>query len=80
MSTLKRPLFVKSDIDAAFGVFFDGFTKVIAGVAIMIGSIGLSSKVVLELYFLDLVLEFFSFMFLHGGLEIKHQKKQIIPQ
>lgn len=46
MSTLKRPLFVKSDIDAAFGVFFDGFTKVIAGVAIMIGSIGLSSKVV----------------------------------
>ncbi|MEG0713090.1 MAG: permease, partial [Niameybacter sp.] len=46
MANTKRGLFVKSDVDAAFGVFFDGFTKVIAGVGIMIGSIGLSSEIV----------------------------------
>ncbi|MGL4737968.1 MAG: hypothetical protein ACRCW2_10985 [Cellulosilyticaceae bacterium] len=46
MTGTKRGLFVKSDIDAAFGVFFDGFTKVIAGVGIMIGGIGLSNELV----------------------------------
>lgn len=46
MTNTKKGLFVKSDVDAAFGVFFDGFTKVIAGVGIMIGAIGLSSEIV----------------------------------
>lgn len=46
MTDTKRGFFVKSDIDAAFGVFFDGFTKVIAGVGIMLGAIGLSSEIV----------------------------------
>lgn len=42
----KVPLFKKADADATVGVFFDGFTKVIAGVGIMTGVLGISSQVV----------------------------------
>ncbi len=40
------PFFKKADVDATVGVFFDGFTKVIAGVGIMIGVLGISNETV----------------------------------
>lgn len=49
MATLtgnKGPLWVKSDLDATFGVFFDGFSKVIAGTGIMIGLMNMPSDIV----------------------------------
>lgn len=42
----KIPVFKRSDVDATIGVFFDGFTKVIAGVGILSGVIGISGKTV----------------------------------
>ena len=46
MNEVKIPLFKKSDLDAAIGVFFDGFSKVIVAIAILIGTFGLSSEIV----------------------------------
>jgi adenine/guanine/hypoxanthine permease len=44
----KIPFFKKADADACVGVFFDGFTKVIAGVGIMTGVLGLSGDTVFK--------------------------------
>lgn len=41
----KIPLFKKADLDASVGVFFDGFSKVIVGIAILAGTLGLSASV-----------------------------------
>lgn len=46
MNDVKIPLFKKSDLDASIGVFFDGFSKVIVAIAILIGTIGLDNKTV----------------------------------
>lgn len=40
------PYFKRTDVDATIGVFFDGFTKVIAGVGILTGVIGISGGTV----------------------------------
>lgn len=42
----KIPLFKRADADASIGVFFDGFSKVIVAIAILIGTLGLSGKIV----------------------------------
>lgn len=46
MDNINIPLFKKSDIDASIGVFFDGFSKVIIAIAILIGTFKLDSKTV----------------------------------
>ena len=40
------PLFKKADLDASIGVFFDGFSKVIVAVAILLGTFGLDGATV----------------------------------
>lgn len=42
----KAPLWVKSDLDATFGVFFDGFSKVIAASGIMVGLMNMPADIV----------------------------------
>lgn len=46
-SNFKYRWFARADIDAFFGVFFDGFSKVLAGVAIMIFGFGMPADIVL---------------------------------
>ena len=41
MGNVKIPLFKKADLDASIGVFFDGFSKVIVAIAILVGTFGL---------------------------------------
>ena len=36
MGNVKIPLFKKADLDASIGVFFDGFSKVIVAIAILV--------------------------------------------
>ena len=43
---VKIPLFKKADLDASIGVFFDGFSKVIVAVAILLGTFGLDGGTV----------------------------------
>ena len=45
-SKVNIPFFKRSDLDAAIGNFFDGFSKVIVAIAILIGTLGLGSDVV----------------------------------
>ncbi|NLI89302.1 MAG: permease [Epulopiscium sp.] len=45
-SNVKIPLFKPSDLDAAIGNFFDGFSKVIVAIAILIGTLQLDSDIV----------------------------------
>src|SRR5699024_8309313 len=44
--SVKIPLFKKADLDASIGVFFDGFSKVIVAVAILLGTFGLDGATV----------------------------------
>ena len=44
--SVKIPLFKKADLDASIGVFFDGFSKVIVAVAILLGTFGLDGGTV----------------------------------
>ena len=46
MENQKLPLFKRGDVDATIGVFFDGFTKIIVGVSILTGLMGLSHEIV----------------------------------
>lgn len=46
MGNVKIPLFKKADLDASIGVFFDGFSKVIVAIAILIGTFGLDGSTV----------------------------------
>lgn len=40
------PWFKSGDIDATIGVFFDGFTKILVGVSILSGTMGLSNDII----------------------------------
>lgn len=40
------PFFKKADLDASIGVFFDGFSKVIVAIAVMAGTLGMSSSTI----------------------------------
>ena len=44
--SVKIPLFKKADLDASIGVFFDGFSKVIVAVAILLGTFSLDGGTV----------------------------------
>ncbi len=46
MGNVKIPLFKKADLDASIGVFFDGFSKVIVAIAILVGTFGLDGGTV----------------------------------
>ena len=46
MGNVRIPLFKKADLDASIGVFFDGFSKVIVAIAILIGTFGLDGNTV----------------------------------
>lgn len=43
---LKIPLLKKGDMDATIGVFFDGFSKIIVGVGVLTGVMGMSQELV----------------------------------
>lgn len=44
--TVNIPLFKRGDVDASIGVFFDGFSKIIVGVGILTGVMGMSQDIV----------------------------------
>lgn len=44
--TVNMPWFKTGDVDATIGVFFDGFTKIIVGVSVLTGVLGLSDEMV----------------------------------
>ncbi|WMJ23545.1 permease [Paludicola sp. MB14-C6] len=46
MDNVKIPFFKKSDMDASIGVFFDGFSKVIVAIAVLVGTFKLDSGTV----------------------------------
>lgn len=70
-STTKFPLFKKADLDASIGVFFDGFSKVIVAIAILIGTFGLSSNVVFGTMMPGVMV---SVIVLNGGLWVYYRK------
>ncbi|NFG22969.1 permease [Clostridium botulinum] len=42
----KLPLFVPSDFDATVGAFFDGFSKILVAIAVLAGTLSISSEVI----------------------------------
>lgn len=44
--TLNIPWFKRGDIDATIGVFFDGFSKIIVGVGVLTGVMGMAQEIV----------------------------------
>ena len=42
----KLPLFVPSDFDATVGTFFDGFSKILVAIAVLSGTLCISSDVI----------------------------------
>ena len=41
---LNMPWFKRGDIDAVLGVFFDGFSKIIVGIGVLTGVMGMSFR------------------------------------
>lgn len=64
-SNVKIPLFKKADLDASIGVFFDGFSKVIVAIAILVGTFGLAGETVFGTMMPGVLV---SAIVLHGGL------------
>ncbi|SCH58183.1 Permeases [uncultured Ruminococcus sp.] len=75
MENVKIPFFKKSDLDASLGVFFDGFSKVIAAIAILTGTLQLGSDVVFGTMMPGVLV---SIIVLNGGLWLyyRHIAKQ----
>ncbi len=71
MSTAKIPLFKKADLDASIGVFFDGFSKVIVAVAILMSTFQLDGSLVFGTMMPGLML---STVILNGGLWLMYRK------
>lgn len=46
MGQVRIPLFKKADLDATIGVFFDGFSKVIVALSVLVGTFGLDASTV----------------------------------
>lgn len=65
MTSVKIPFFRKGDLDASIGVFFDGFSKVIVTIAILMGTFGLDSQTVFGVMMPGVLV---SALVLHGGL------------
>ena len=47
MEQVHVPLFKKADLDATIGTFFDGFSKVVVALSLLVGTLGLDSSTVL---------------------------------
>ena len=43
---LNIPWFKRGDVDAVIGVFFDGFSKIIVGIGVLTGVMGMSQDIV----------------------------------
>ncbi len=75
MGNVKIPLFKKADLDASIGVFFDGFSKVIVAIAILVGTFGLDGGTVFGTMMPGVLV---SVIVLNGGLWLyyRHIAKQ----
>ena len=75
MGNIKIPLFKKADLDASIGVFFDGFSKVIVAIAILVGTFGLNGGTVFGTMMPGVLV---SVIVLNGGLWLyyRHIAKQ----
>ena len=75
MGNVKIPLFKKADLDASIGVFFDGFSKVIVAIAILVGTFGLGGSTVFGTMMPGVLV---SVLALNGGLWLyyRHVAKQ----
>ncbi len=75
MGNVKIPLFKKADLDASIGVFFDGFSKVIVAIAILVGTFGLSGATVFGTMMPGVLM---TVIILNGGLWLyyRHVAKQ----
>ena len=62
---VKIPLLKKADLDAAVGVFFDGFSKVVVALSVLVGTIGLGFETVVGTMMPGLLV---SVVFLNGGM------------
>lgn len=65
MKRNKIPVFKKADLDATLGVFFDGFSKLIVAIAILLGTFGLTNLTVFNVMMPGL---FLGVLVLNGGL------------
>lgn len=65
MGNVKIPFFKKSDLDASIGVFFDGFSKVIVAIAILVGTFQLDNATVFGTMMPGVLI---SVILLNGGL------------
>ena len=65
VSSVKIPLFKKADLDASIGVFFDGFSKVIVAIAILVGTFGMENSTVFGVMMPGVMI---SVIVLNGGL------------
>lgn len=71
MEKAKIPFFKKADLDAAVGVFFDGFSKVIVAIAILAGTLGLDGKTIFGTMMPGV---FLTVVILNGGLWLYYRK------
>ncbi len=65
------PFFKKADLDAAIGVFFDGFSKVIVAIAVMAGTLGIRSETIFGTMMPGV---FLTVLILNGGLWLYYRK------
>lgn len=71
MEKARIPFFKKADLDAAVGVFFDGFSKVIVAIAILAGTLGLDGKTIFGTMMPGV---FLTVVILNGGLWLYYRK------
>lgn len=71
MEKTKIPFFKKADLDAAVGVFFDGFSKVIVAIAILAGTFGMDGKTIFGTMMPGV---FLTVVILNGGLWLYYRK------
>lgn len=51
---LNIPWFKRGDVDAVIGVFFDGFSKIIVGIGVLTGVMGMSQDKIVDCYNADI--------------------------
>ena len=71
MEKAKIPFFKKSDLDASIGVFFDGFSKVIVAIAVMAGTLGISSSTIFGTMMPGV---FLTVLIMNGGLWLYYRQ------
>ena len=75
MGQVRIPLFKKADLDATIGVFFDGFSKVIVALSVLVGTFGLDASTVFGTMMPGLLV---TVIVLNGGMWVyyRHVAKQ----